>query len=616
MFFFRLFLLSLTMFVSLVHASNPIERVQIEPTTHKIEYFSQDNREYFIDYVAKLDDKQWLTANKALDFGFVSKSYWIRVTLDIPTSQKHWFLEASNPLIDKLEVYIKDRQGFIHYQAGDTIATSERPTLTKAYLYPLPLDQNNLTIYLKYTGLAASSMPLAIVTASEALSGAATDAFSYGILFSLLLIIIVGSLFTFFIVRNNALLYFSGYTLTCFMLLTIIEGYASLVIWPQAPWMQNLLSPSLTVLCLWLLTIFTGAVLNFEQRLSVQSFKLFKLFTRIQIISGGVLLVLPLFMSALTAVIILILSLCYLVVVVCLLLKSKQPVSYLYPVSGIAFIAAMASKITFLTGLGMPSDMPQLTRLFLGIHLALISIALIKQAYTDYLSTKRQQQDELHAIQEVASREQHEHAEREEEHLNLEALVDERTFELNVTLRELQETNRRLEEQATNDALTGAKNRNFFDQRLQAEYRLSRRQQTPLSLLMLDIDFFKKVNDNYGHLMGDKVLVSIANKAMSLLRRPNDYVCRYGGEEFAVLLSSTDHKGAMKVAELIRSKLEKHAVSSDGIQINVTVSIGVSTIIIDDNTPKDHLFKLADKALYHAKEHGRNRVSSALDALK
>jgi len=592
-----------------------VNRVQITPQSHKIEYFSQQDREYFIDYVAKLDDQQWLTADHALSFGLIAKSYWVRLTINNPTTIDHqWYLESSNPLIDQLEVYIRTSNGFKKYQAGDTLDTALRSTPTRAFLYPLPPDQPQTTLYLKYTALAASSMPLALISSQQALSDAASDAFSYGILFSLLTIIIVGSVFTFFLVNNIALLYFAAYTATCFILMTIVEGYASLALWPNAPWLQNLLSPSLSVFCVWLLTVFSSDVLNFKQRLSSLQFKLFRAFSRIQIVSCGILLVLPLFMSALAAVIILSLSLLFLAVTIVILILTKHQVSLLYRISGIAFVTAISIKILFLLGVGAQHEIPELTRFFLGLHLTLIAIALIKQAYDDYLLAGQHQQDKLRKMEEDASRELSHLQEQQEEQQTLEALVDERTFELNVTLRELQETNRRLEEQSTNDALTGAKNRKFFDQRVVAEYRLSRRQHTPLSLLMLDIDFFKKVNDNHGHLMGDKVLVSFAKKAMSLLRRPNDYVCRYGGEEFAVLLSSTDHKGALKVAELIRSKLEQHSVIYDGVEINVTVSIGVSTLIIDDHTPADELFSQADKALYQAKEHGRNQVSSALKA--
>jgi diguanylate cyclase (GGDEF)-like protein len=195
--------------------------------------------------------------------------------------------------------------------------------------------------------------------------------------------------------------------------------------------------------------------------------------------------------------------------------------------------------------------------------------------------------------------------------LDLEAVVSERTFELNMALQELQETNKRLEQQSTIDALTGIKNRKFFDQRYSAEQLLSRRQQTPLSLLLLDADKFKLVNDNYGHLTGDQVLIAICKRASKVLKRPNDNVCRYGGEEFAILLPNTDTSGAKKVAEAIRHEIADTLVIADSHQLKITVSIGVSTVIVEPNLHPDALFAAADKALYQAKQAGRNQVAVA-----
>lgn len=129
----------------------------------------------------------------------------------------------------------------------------------------------------------------------------------------------------------------------------------------------------------------------------------------------------------------------------------------------------------------------------------------------------------------------------------LERMVQERTLELEIALRELNEANQKLTEQATIDSLTGVKNRSTFDKRLQAEGRISRRQQTPLALLMLDIDRFKTINDKHGHLAGDQTLKSIADTLKNILRRPSDLVSRFGGEEFAIILPNTDTSGALRV---------------------------------------------------------------------
>lgn len=593
--------------------SQQVERIVVTPQTHKIEYFSQNDREYSIDYVAKLGAEQWKTVDDTLSFGFISRSYWMKLTIDMPQSVNgRWYLEVSNPLVEKLEVYVETDEGFHSFQAGDTVTAQPNATPTRVYLYPLASDRETNTLYLQYTGNAASSMPLALVSANEALANAASDAFSYGILFLLFLASAFCGVFAFFITTNKTPLYLAGYATASFFMACIIDGYARLVLWPNQPWLQDLITPSLMVLCVWLLALFFKEFFDVKNRLTEGYTQFFSAFTKLQIVSCGVLLVLPIFISAIVSTAIVSLTIAVLIGFSFKLYKAGLAICQLFLIAGISFITVIATKMLYLYGIGPQTELASITRIFYFVHLSFLAAALVKQYYIRNQAQAHEQQNTIDELQAQATQEQENFAEQHEEQLTLEALVDERTFELNVTLRELQETNRRLEEQATNDALTGAKNRKFFDQRLLAEYRLSRRQQTPLSLLMLDIDFFKNVNDTYGHLMGDKVLLSFANKAIGLLRRPNDYVCRYGGEEFAVLLSNTDHKGALKVAELIRQKTENSPVLCDGVQINVTVSIGVATLTVDDSTATDELFSEADKALYQAKELGRNQVYGAL----
>jgi len=190
----------------------------------------------------------------------------------------------------------------------------------------------------------------------------------------------------------------------------------------------------------------------------------------------------------------------------------------------------------------------------------------------------------------------------------LEIQVDERTFELQVTLRELEEKNRELEQLNTEDALTGAKNRRFFDKKLVMELRRSRREQTPLSIIMLDIDRFKAINDTYGHPTGDQVIKAVASIIKNRLKRPLDEVVRYGGEEFVVLLPNTENKGAYDIAEQIRQTIAQSGVVVDGTDIKFTISAGVYTDVANDINNPEIFTECADKALYYAKQHGRNQV--------
>ncbi|MBE0511342.1 MAG: GGDEF domain-containing protein [Gammaproteobacteria bacterium] len=155
------------------------------------------------------------------------------------------------------------------------------------------------------------------------------------------------------------------------------------------------------------------------------------------------------------------------------------------------------------------------------------------------------------------------------------------------------------------DPLTGLNNRAALDRALAREVELAHRNDLPLYLLVVDLDFFKKVNDQYGHLAGDCVLRSFANTANQQLRQ-SDELFRYGGEEFVVILPGTDRDGALMVAERIRQQIASMLCECEGITIPVTCSIGVAALDIRDNAHS--LFDRADKALYQAKHTGRNRV--------
>ena len=170
---------------------------------------------------------------------------------------------------------------------------------------------------------------------------------------------------------------------------------------------------------------------------------------------------------------------------------------------------------------------------------------------------------------------------------------------------ELEEANIELQEAGRTDALTGIRNRAAFDHRLNEEVYRSGRYQSPLSLLMIDVDHFKQYNDTFGHPAGDnalRMLGEILNKAS----RPTDYVARYGGEEFTVLLAATSIDGACVAAERLRQAVEK----AEFPHRSLTVSIGVATHSGPAGEPAA-LLAAADAAMYAAKEAGRNRVAQA-----
>ncbi|MBI3622005.1 MAG: diguanylate cyclase [Nitrospirae bacterium] len=176
---------------------------------------------------------------------------------------------------------------------------------------------------------------------------------------------------------------------------------------------------------------------------------------------------------------------------------------------------------------------------------------------------------------------------------------------------QLAELNQRLEAMAITDELTGLFNRRHFMERLKEEYARSKRYQMDLSCIMFDIDNFKRINDQWGHQTGDKVLRELG-ALLKRTHRTHDLAARYGGEEFILILCQTDHRGAMLFAEQLRKHVQDHPFTTvDGQALPVTVSVGVGSHPAPDVTQPDDLVRVADGALYQAKRTGKNRVVTA-----
>lgn len=191
----------------------------------------------------------------------------------------------------------------------------------------------------------------------------------------------------------------------------------------------------------------------------------------------------------------------------------------------------------------------------------------------------------------------------DETNLTLEEKIKERT-------KELEEANKQLKALSITDGLTQLSNRRYFEEHFHQTWELARRNGVVISLIMCDIDFFKKVNDIYGHQVGDEVLKVVAHTLKISLQRNSDFVARYGGEEFIIVMYETDAKDAENVCKRIQSNLKLNqtsALKATGVH-TITMSFGISSIIPKKDDSSEIFLKQADNALYKAKENGRNCV--------
>ena len=180
--------------------------------------------------------------------------------------------------------------------------------------------------------------------------------------------------------------------------------------------------------------------------------------------------------------------------------------------------------------------------------------------------------------------------------------------EVKARTQELREANARLEKISTTDSLTGLYNRRHFDEVLEREYDRGAREGKSLSLIMLDLDYFKNLNDSQGHAFGDEALRQTALRIQDVLNRPADMAFRYGGEEFVILLPDTEASAAHILARQIWTAMRSEPIVMKDQTVRLTISIGIAATMPDKDNSYYTLLKRADEKLYEAKNEGRDRI--------
>ena len=416
----------------------------------------------------------------------------------------------------------------------------------------------------------------------------------------------IGGVFTFSIVlfcayfvnKSTKYLYLSGYFLCTFFTLVLMQKTDAHLFGDIVE--THTVLPCLLLLSLPFLLLFLNQFLQLRRYDSV-----IKIINIIVLLSCVMTLLLPAELSYLVTHLALFQVLFVFLAVNVLLAKLKHDLVNHFIALTVIYFIGLSSNILLFGWNEFNSEIFAVCYWLMGLTLLYL---LNRQAI---LTVNKQTASEEQAIalsEKYQSSYQELLVQQEEDQELLESRVQERTLELNIALQELEEANRELEEKNTLDELTGLYNRRFYDQKILAEFRRSRRNLTPLSLVVIDIDHFKKVNDNYGHSAGDKCLVRLGKLIKQVLRRSSDIGCRYGGEEFCLILPETDSEGAVAFAQELRELVLTSSFDFDSTSINLTVSCGVCTYQQQkDVTPVD-IFDGADKALYQAKADGRNQV--------
>lgn len=537
------------------------------------------------------------TPAAALNYGLTRSVYWLRLTLRNPTDRPlERMLEIAYPILTSIQFHYPDTNGgYRVVETGNALPFATRPYRNRSYVFPVALPAHSeQLVYLRLQSSTPIIVPASLWEPQAFHAHERNDYLAQAWYFGMAVAMILFNLLLFIALRDVIYLFYVNFALCTALAFSSEYGLAKEFLWPSSTsW--AVISTSV------LLSLSVASGMVFMRRM-LDTAKIIPRLDRMLKMLVYVFLLFPFgFVIAIQTFIqpavILIAASMLLNFGVGLYCSFKRQRSAIFFTIAFAMLLMGAASMV-LRGMGhLPSNGFTTYGAQLGSAMEMILLAF---ALADRFNMMRR---EKARAQEEALQAQHHLVEHLQSHERiLEVRVAERTEELQIL-------NRKLEALSTTDGLTGIANRRHFDNMLESEWSRAARSGQPLALALLDVDWFKKYNDHYGHQAGDECLRRVAAVLAGNICRTGDMVARYGGEEFVFIAPATDGDSAMRMARKVCSALQEldlsHKLSAFGC---VTVSIGVAFVIPGEGLAPDVLVKAADEALYKAKEYGRNRA--------
>ncbi|HVL00230.1 MAG TPA: diguanylate cyclase [Dongiaceae bacterium] len=522
-----------------------------------------------------------------VNFGQSPVPYWFRVRLKgLDQLRDSTFLRVDYPHLDELDVFlVKDGQILTQYHTGDTTPFASRPIPYRTYLFPLNAHQGNqgstADIYVRVATDGMVQVPLDILSQAGLDQQDKQSYLWYGAFFGIMIVMLFYNSLIFIFVRDLSYALYLFYIVATAFLQFTLHGFSFQYLWPGSSTFNNSMIMALTGLMPFTAVAFAWSFIGLSKLGSRND----KIAVTVMFLGFSTVLV-----GAFTMPYGTVLKMAHLFSFAAVTLGFYLGVKYWLKGVKAARIFALAwfANLVFILlylldikGIIQPHVISQ-HALEIG---AVIELVLLSLAFADRLNAEKELR--LNAQVKLTN--------------DLDLLVRERT-------EELEAANRKLKEVSVTDGLTGLFNRRHFDEVFANEYQRAFREKQTLSVIMVDLDHFKKINDTYGHPFGDLCLQEAAAIIRKAIHRPPDMAARYGGEEFVVLLPNTDVAGALCVAETIRANLEACKVSDGNYRINLSASLGVSGEIPPERDTREQLLKRVDGHLYEAKHGGRNQV--------
>ncbi len=571
-----------------------------------VEYWQEPAGAVPLDSVRQLPEREWQSNGKdSVSLGYGDEVYWFRVNVRNPgAATAPLFLEIGYPVLDHIEVYLLEDGELVKRQLlGDKQPFYQRPIYHRNFLVPLSLSRDDeLSIYLRVDTTSSMQVPLTLWDQDAFYVAEQARSLFEGIYYGIVLVMILYNLFVYMAVGERSFLHYVGYISAMPLFLASLHGVAFQYLWPEATWWND---QAITVF-LNLVVLFGGTFsLHFLNVTSANHPFLNRLTVGIVVMAGVMAtagLLVPYRLLILPTILLAFLGCTTMLVLSIVRWLKKDPAARYYALAWVFMlfggIVLALSKFTVLPRNLLTENATQVG--------SAMGVILLSMALADRLNREKKRAFEAQQrllLEERKARMAQEKSLRIQQEANtlLEQRVQERT-------RDLESLNDQLRELSATDALTGLKNRGHFDRTFSSAVVKAYRFSQPLSLLLLDIDHFKKFNDTHGHLVGGDCLQMVANCIRDYVTRPQDLAARYGGEEFVVLLPDTPKEGALRVAEKIRSRIEETGFRVSDEVLHLTVSIGLCAVCPSQADATKDIFSWADGALYEAKGRGRNQV--------
>jgi len=518
---------------------------------------------------------------EALNLGYTDDALWLRFELDGAGDQMgDWLLEFDYPLLDRIDVWTSSDGGpWRHQIVGDSLPFAARPLAYRTLVVPLQLAPATTTRYfIRIVTTSSMQVHPTLYRSASFFEHQCHQEMFFGLVYGIMLLMAVYNLFLLIAIRDPVYLAYIFVIVSGTLLIMALNGHTYQYLWPGSPQMANVVIPVSASLWVAGTAMFSQLVLE-TRRYAPLLGRMVNVAIALAWIVALLSPVLPYRIAIQLGTGLGLVSglLLFLTSVVCW--RRGNPSAGFFTAAWVVF--ATVTTMLILSRFGVLPDVPIVhNSATVGL---VVEVLVLSFALTDkYRRMTNELTDYAH---------------------NLEQKVSLRTTEL-------EQANERLEDLSQRDSLTRLANRRRLDMDMAHEWQRHHRNHKSLALLVCDIDYFKGLNDHYGHQYGDECLRGVAEAISRSLRRPSDLAARFGGDEMVVLLPETDLDGAIKVADRVQHRVQALAlehIENPPTRV-VTLSIGVGALVPTDNEGVERLFQLTDQALYRAKKQGRNRV--------